>query len=433
MKNRIGKKDKPNSRRIQNGLFCAASIGIAMISGCGDKKHNDDNKNFNGGGGGQSLQTVTADFSGAVGVLVIDSSQSGSLRLNGFANESMSLADSGSNDTSLVKVDNQGDIKSALSTAESDSENGGCCQQPLPRIKTIAVSPNKEIYLHFERPFVYKAPDSPEGWSKANDPVNGYQCQIFKVKGGDLDDLRVNPPDPSAGNLECLDSEHFVDSWQAQRNSVFQFDKDSNVYYPGSLPNGGGKMVVYKRTADGTTSEVINSNICVQDFLVAKSGGVFYTGTSKCDGSGGGSGGFFRYVSPSSSVIEIARDWWNFVFEPISTSSADKAVFFGPDPRSSTTASWNSACLFAFDPAGGSSASDRINNVITCGADIWSWIQMTRTEDVAAYGSGYQNGNSSPSNAWITEFKSRCESSGKVFAGGGSQISAIKQTSDGAT
>ena len=56
---------------------------------------------------------------------------------------------------------------------------------------------------------------------------------------------------------------------------------------------------------------------------------------------------------------------------------------------------------------------------------------MNRTEDVADYGSGYSSGNSDPSAAWTAEFTSRCTSEGQTFAGGGSQISAIKQTSGG--
>ncbi len=379
-----------------------------------------------------------------MGVLVIDPNQAassgGSLRLIGREDGpvNLSLADSGSStdgDGSLAKVDASGEVKSAISSgseedADSKDNTGWCCKPTLPAVKTIAVSPAKEIYLHFEYPFTYKTPEDGD-WGKANNPSSGNQCQIFKVKGGTIDELINNPP-TDAGNLECLDNLHFVDSWQAQRNSVFQFDADSNVYYPGSIPNGQGKMVVYKRTPDGKVTEMINSNICVQDFLVTKTGGVFYTGNSNCqNGGGGSSGGFFRYVSPSSSIIEIARDWWNFVFEPSATATGDKAVFFGPDPRSSQTASWDSACLFDFDPNGGSTASQRITPAITCGSDIWSWINMSRSQDITAFGRGYTSGNSSPDDAWISEYKSRCESSGKVFAGGGSQITSIKQTSTG--
>ncbi|HET9236717.1 MAG TPA: hypothetical protein VFO10_05680 [Oligoflexus sp.] len=411
---------------------------MILLQSCGGKK--DDGRKGGGpmnGGGQQALTDVKADFSGAVGVLVIDPNQTtSSLRLIGGEDGpvNLSLAETGtSGDGSLAKVGSDGEVSSAISSGGEEDEknnNGWCCKPKLPAVKTIAISPNKEIYLHFERSFVYKAPDDGD-WSDAWEPSSGNMCQIFKVKGGTIEELIANPP-ADAGNLECLDNLHFVDTWQAQRNSVFQFDSESNVYYPGSLPNGNGKMVVYKRTADGKVTEMINSNICVQDFLVTKAGGIFYTGSSNCQNGGGGSGGgFFRYVSPGNSIIEIARDWWNFVFEPTASSTGDKAVFFGPDPTSSKTASWDSACLFNFDPTGGSSAADRIKPAITCGSDIWSWINMTRTADVAVYDTGYTNGNQNPSVAWINEFKSRCESSGQVFAGGGSQISAIKQTSTG--
>lgn len=414
--------------------------GMILLQSCGGKK--DDGRGGGGpmnGGGQQALTDVKADFSGAIGVLVIDPNQTtSSLRLVGGEDGpvNLSLAETGSSDGgdgSLAKVGSDGEVKSAISSGDSEEEqnnNGWCCKPKLPAVKTIAISPSKEIYLHFERAFVYKAPEDGD-WSDAWEASSGLMCQIFKVKGGTIEDLIANPP-ADAGNLECLDNLHFVDSWQAQRNSVFQFDSDSNVYYPGSIPNGNGKMVVYKRTADGKVTEMINSNICVQDFLVTKSGGIFYTGSSNCqNGSGGSGGGFFRYVSPSSSIIEIARDWWNFVFEPSASATGDKAVFFGPDPTSSKTASWDSACLFNFDPNGGSNASDRITPAITCGADIWSWINMTRAADVTAFGTGYTNGNQSPTTEWINEFKSRCESSGQVFAGGGSQISSIKQTTAG--
>jgi hypothetical protein len=405
------------------------SLLVCMsIMSCGKDDGGDDHPP---GPGGQLAQQVTADFSGAVGVLVIDSAgEETGLRLDGARNESFRLQAAGnsSDDTSLVKVDKNGDIKSALSKIESQE---GCCGEDLPRVQTIAISPNGEVYLHFERPWVYRMPENGQ-WDDVWDMANGYQCQIFKIKGGSIDNLRNNPPTAGENNLECIDNLHFVDGWQVQRNSVFQFDDDSNVYYPGALPNGYGKMVVYKRSADGsTTTEVINSNICVQDFLVTGSGGVFYTGTSQCEDNNGGDGGFFRYVSPDNKVREIARDWWNFVFEPVEGADGDEAVFFGPDPRSATTASWNTACLFGFDPAAGSTADTSISETITCGSDIWSWINLDRSEDIATYGHGYHNGNSSPTDGWITEFAERCTSAGQIFAGGGSQISSIKQDSNG--
>ena len=311
--------------------------------------------------------------------------------------------------------------------------NGGPPAPKLPKILTIAVAPNGEVYLHFAQPFMTAATAAldickQDAWNTA-----GCQCQLFRIKGGSYKTLTTQ--EPSADNLECIDATHYANQWQTTRNSVFQFDSSSNVYYPGSPAgtDGGGKQVIYRRTQDGSaTTEMINSNIQVQDYMVTSSGGMFYTGNSGGGGGGGGSGGFFRYVSSTGTVREIARNWWNFVFEPSVAKKGDQAIFFGPDPTIATTATWNSACLFNFDPSK-TTASESIGNVITCGADIWSWINMSRAEDKAedAFGRGFQDGNQSPSAKWKTEFQTRCESSGQIFAGGGSQISAIKQDSAG--
>lgn len=304
----------------------------------------------------------------------------------------------------------------------------------LPKLLTIAVSPTKEIYLHFEKSFIYKdAISTDDPWN----PSNGYQCQIFRVKGGTLDDLLTNTP--SHNNLECIDNTHFIDPWRVFANGVFQFDDTGNVYYPGSIPNTS-KMVVYKQAKDGSSiTEMINANICVQNFFITHSGGVFYTGQT-CQnnqgGGGGGNGGFFRYINPGTdgNIVEITRDWWNFVFDTSQNSNkADTAVFFGPDPRNATTASWDSACLFKFDPSQ-TDPQTRISDIITCGNNINDWLELRRSVDVKTYGEGFNNytgtdKNHTPSLNWKKEFGRRCTSKDEVFAGGGSQISFVKQDS----
>jgi hypothetical protein len=403
-----------------------------------------------GGGGGYNpngnLIQPQVDVSGALGLLVVDNSSSTStqsvaaihnktaallgaplIHPENIHSTSNELTKQASEDGtgSLKKTDSSGNVTAAISVPGATSNQQGG-PQSLPKISTIAVSPVGEIFLHFENPFRHKAPDATT--TQGNPWSDGSYCQLFRVKGGTVDALKTTPP--TGENLECLDYLHFVNNWQAQRNSVFQFDAEGNVYYPGQIPNSP-KMVVYKwNRATGALTEMINSNICVQDFLVTKLGGLFYTGTSSCNGGGSSGGGFFRYISSAGALTEIARDWWNFIYEPITTGTTDKAVFFGPDPTSASTASWNSACLFNFDPNGGSTTADRTKNVITCGSNIWDWVQMRRTEDIATYGQGYVN-NQTASTAYKTEFASRCPSSGQVFAGGGSQISAIKQDSTG--
>ncbi|MEK7690586.1 MAG: hypothetical protein AAB425_06170, partial [Bdellovibrionota bacterium] len=336
-------------------------------------------------------------------------------------------------DKSLSKISSTGEVSTALSTGKSsasDSEKKSFGWKPkLPRIMTIAVSPKLDLYLHFEYPFKHKESDGTQGggWE------DGAHCQIFLVNGS-LTDLKAGSA-PSASNLTCLSYTHMIDNWSAGRLSVFQFDSEGNVYFPGRLHNAPN-MVIYKRArgADGTLTEMINSNICVQDFMVTKSSGIFYTGVTGCQngGGGGGDGGFFRYVKggTNGALTEIARGWWNFVYEAIQSATTDQAVFFGPDPRSASAASWNSACLFRFNPEAGSTTAERTSEVITCGDNIWNWLNMSRAEDVTAFGSGFGN-NNEPTTAWKTEYKARCTSSGQTFAGGGSQISAIKQDAGG--
>jgi hypothetical protein len=425
-------------------LIPILTLTSLWITSC-DKKNNDHNDNF-GSNNGASVILPQVDVSGALGLLVVDNSNNvtsssvvaihnknaaliGTAPIEAknilIAENQKKVAKFSEDGTgSLKKTDANGTVTAAISVPGGVPSNQGGFQQSLPKISTIAVSPIGEIFLHFETPFRHKSPD---GSTNPNDGwADGTYCQLFRVKGGTVDTLKITPP--TGENLECLDYDHFVNNWQAQRNSVFQFDADGNVYFPGQIPNSP-KMVVYKwDRATKALTEMINSNICVQDFLVTKLGGLFYTGTSTC--SGGGSGGFFRYVSSAGALTEIARDWWNFIFEPISTATTDKAVFFGPDPTSASTASWSSACIFNFDPNGGSTTAARTSNVITCGNNIWDWVQMRRTEDINTYGNGYQN-NQTASAAYKTEFASRCTSSGQVFAGGGSQISAIKQDSTG--
>ncbi len=270
------------------------------------------------------------------------------------------------------------------------------------------------------------------------------------MSGGTLDELLVSSPERD--NLECIDNKHFIHHWGRSNDRIFQFNNDGDLYFPGSLPHSG-ETVVYRRSRDGETiDEVINANICVQDYLITGMGGVFYTGQT-CSSDNGGGGGFFRYVEPGTGgqILEIARDWWNFIYDTAVTETSnnnnetettdsevvDTAVFFGPDPRNATTASWETACLFNFNPSE-TDPTSRISEVITCadGHGIWNWLELRRSVDVEAYGEGYHNytGNDSsfsPSVAWKKEYRRRCESKEEVFAGGGSQISAIKQTSKG--
>jgi len=321
---------------------------------------------------------------------------------------------------------------------------GNSTPQTLPSILAVVESTgtDSQVYVQFQNPFQFR--NSPPGVN-AWDATSGYQCQLFRLTGGSAADLKTNAP--ALNNLECIDNKHFVQGWQQGQN-VFQFDSAGNVYYPGGLPNTN-QVVVNKigpsDTWESTPTEIINANICVQNFLVTPSGGVFYTGSTcaggPTGGSMGGNSGYFRYIDPADgSVTQIANNWWNFVYDTrVQTnteSTVDTAVFFGPDPTNATAASWNTACLFEFDPTG-DSPQTRISQTITCGNDIWSWIAMSRAEDITTYGHGlsYQTQNLSTNDiallpSWKAEYQKRCETSSQIFAGG-SQISRIEQTRTG--
>ena len=74
---------------------------------------------------------------------------------------------------------------------------------------------------------------------------------------------------------------------------------------------------------------------------------------------------------------------------------------------------------------------------MSCGRDIWGWLELEREVDVNEFGYGWNNytgseQNYAPSLTWREEYKRRCETKDQIFAGGGSQISSIEQDSNGA-
>ncbi len=454
------------------------ALGALVLVSCGKDNKNNNNGNQEGcvncGQSGQLHVAATADLNGAYGLLVIDKSQEGQASLVDKHNEriskmnltapriepSLNLIEGASyyvkgkpfsfgrksfgltednQGAAMQKINkSSGAIEDALTQDQGENNQGQGPQQKLPKLITIGIAPTKEVYLQFENSFIYKdAPQDANPWEQSS----GYQCQFFKISGGTLDQLLTQEAAPD--NLSCIDNSHFIFGGNNRfSNGIFQFDKSGNIFYPGNIPNGQNTLV-FKQARTGTVppDEVINANIQVSDFLATSLGGVFYTGQT-CQNSancGGGGGGFFRYISPGSNgqIIEIARDWYQFIYDTNhAKTGTDQAVFFGPDPLSASTASWESACLFNFDPSK-TDPSARISALITCGNNIWDWMNLSRSVDVKSYGYGYNNytgsnrNNFSPSNSWKGEFKRRCETKDQVFAGGGSQISSIKQDSTG--
>lgn len=456
-------------------------FSVVLFTGCSDDL-GDNGEDKGGGGGFQRPPQMNLNMENAFGLAVVENDRASALALveehnkridelglvgapkihvAGSEEEGFSLSSEGraftfpsltndkfalveSNEAAqLMSIDKDGTIEEVLTFEDNPNADEFDQKVDYPSVKTVAVSPTGELYLHFSQPFIFKDVSHDENpW----DFENGYQCQIF-TSTSSVEDLLENK-DGVEDALQCIDNLHFISSWQAARESVFQFDNEGNAYYRAEIPNTP-KQLVYKlkrgktyedldRDADAI-SEKINANICVENFLVTQTAGIFYTGQTCQDNNYSGDSGFFRYISPTNVMTEIARGWWNFIFDiqeatGDDTNENDQAVFFGPNPLSATTASWDSACVFNFDPEG-ETPQARISEVITCGSNIWDWVEMRRQVDVDNYGRGYTNwldaGEASPTVAWRKEATRRCEDKSEVFAGGGSQISSIKQDSDG--
>jgi hypothetical protein len=195
------------------------------------------------------------------------------------------------------------------------------------------------------------------------------------------------------------------------------------VYFQAWSTNGDNKGgALFKLTkATNNLKEIISSNIWLQRYAVTKNGGVFYVGNT--NNNQGNNGGYFRYVKPEGGLLPIATGFWGFRFEPIVGDTADKAIFYGPDPRAelSATNPWATAGVFDYDPAAGSSEDDidaKIQSVIPSGGNPWDWMQLRG-----------ENYGEQSTVAWRAEFWSRCLQDNKVFPGG--EVSNLSQSADG--
>ncbi len=428
------------TKHIFKKTIALLTICILSLAGC-QEEGDDDGGTSTGQGGSQDAISTKLDLTDSSGLLVTNgaSSESASIhRKNAeylgiepntavFTNTIKSSGDG--SDVNLQKVDSDGAVSPVL---EWSSEYEGGSQ--ITEIRSIGISPAGEVYLHFEHPFIYRNTDDDgaacsEPW-EAESPCS---CQIFKSTAT-VSEYLDGTEQADFGNLECLDNYHYINNWN-QTGNVFQFDDDSNIYYLATIPNSS-QSVLYKTAqekVDGvfTQTEMVNSSICINDYRVSGNGGLFYVGQNCIDGnwSSGADGSFFRYVSPDGTLTEIARNWWDFTFEIIEGESSDKVLFFGPDPDSSEVATWDSACLFEFDPS--QATGSQATRLVTCNQHIWDWLELRHEEDIATYGN-YRPWDQPPA-TWRSEFKNRCINDSDTFIGGstGSPVRNIKQTSAG--
>lgn len=411
-------------------------VGCSKNDGDGDGRHTPDDNVDEASG---QLVSLKMDLSDSAGLLTTDSSETSRQHIenarylgiepNAGALRAVGRADAllkSSEKSNLKKIDSEGKVGSAV-----ESKTGEWAPS-IPIVKSIGISPNKDVYIQFERNFVYRTTDDNGGscsdpWS-ASSPCS---CQLFKLNST-LTEWTSGTASSEFDNLECIDNEHRLDSWN-QTGGTFQFDSSSNVYFMAGFENAPG-TILYKVSStkvDGkyVKTEMVNKSICIRDWRVTDGGGLFYVGENCIDGQWSGSGAFFRYVSPSGVLVEIARNWWEYTFQPIEGVSGDQVLFFGPDPDSSSVAAWDSTCLFKFDPA--LASGSRGTKLVSCNQHIWDWLELKRSEDIAIYGNHQRWQN--PPAAWRSEYKNRCLNDSDTFIGGnsGTPVKSIVQDASG--
>ncbi|HVZ31678.1 MAG TPA: hypothetical protein VG963_04585, partial [Polyangiaceae bacterium] len=231
------------------------------------------------------------------------------------------------------------------------------------------------------------------------------------------------PADKNLAKLECVTSQYQVPTWDTAR--TMQFDASGKLYFRATtMNNPQGVFMQYDPTTKQLT-EKVNANICWQDVQVTPRGSLFYTGMSMTNGQCGGSGttgAFFRYVSADNKLTEIARNWWDFKYlakQDPNDPNNEKIIFYGPDPNASGDASWNTACLYQYDPSV-TTAADRTTKLVDCAMDGNSYVS----------GSTQMGMQPTPTADQVPGYVERCESSGQLFINGNS-VTALSQLQDG--
>jgi hypothetical protein len=294
--------------------------------------------------------------------------------------------------------------------------------EPLPRVTALGLSPDGSVYVLFEHGFFYRQPTTEEAAAPDFDPYSmqsPYRCQLFRADGSWREQA---PANRSLAELECVTNEYEVPTWDTRR--VMQFDASGKLYFRAVTPANPQGVFLQFNPETKVISEKVNANICWRDVQVTPRGSLFYTGSSGgTDGACGGGTSFFRYVSTDNRLTEIARDWWNFKYlaeqDPADPDN-ERIIFYGPDPNSTGAYSWDSACLYRYNPAI-TIPADRTQKLVECFRDGYSYVNGQNMGP---------NMPQAPADEELPAFQARCESEGQLFIGGDG-VSALSQLEDG--
>lgn len=360
-------------------VFCVfkrlvvAAVCLSLVSGCGIKQPEDEEENSdtNGavgvGGNGDDLYYADA--------FVLDLYGSKGLGIESESKAGLALSP-GDEVANLIKLGEARKILPALKRGIPDGlsaiEDTGA---DMPRVIAIGISPTDDVYVLFEHTFVYRyVAGEAEPWSSSSEA----SCQLFHLKSSLTEALTTKVADGARSNLECVTHIHEVPTWRNEK--VMQFDSFGNLYFPAHVP-GSWKDVYYKyNPSNKELTEVVNGNIWWDYVKVGPQGEVYYTGTTSADGNQGGVG-FFRYISPENNLTEIASNWWNFIFveNHLNVENDGLIRFYGPDPEGSNSYSWDTACVWSYDPL--AAVGSRANKIARCINNIWNWLNESGVSD----------------------------------------------------
>jgi hypothetical protein len=286
--------------------------------------------------------------------------------------------------------------------------------EPLPRVTAVGLSPDGNVYILFERSFMHRQPSAEDMASGVDlyGPSSPFRCQLFRANGS------WQQAAAELAELECVTNQHEVRTWDARR--VMQFDASGKLYFRAGVPAQPKEVFYQYDPATRVLSEKVNGNICWRDVQVTPRGSLFYTGSSTSSDGGCGGTSFFRYVSTDNRLSEIARDWWNFKYlaeQDPEDPNNERIIFYGPDPNSTSSVGWDTACLYRYDPAVADPVA-RTERLVECNSNPFNYV----------YGASAMPGQ--VSDAELAAFGERCHSEGQLFVGG-EGVTGLSQLRDG--
>ena len=223
-----------------------------------------------------AAQPLRFDLKGSAGLAVSNTS---SVKQQDVAQGGSRLMAT-STSSNLLAVSATGETKRALTSGTA-------------QVDQIVIAPSGKVYVVFSSPVNLS---DTAGWSNT-------RCLIAEV-------------DPESSVPACIESTLFgIHRPYRGANPAIQFDGSGGVYYAG-LTIGGTALRKYHA---GVTTDLINDNVSLQDYLVLPEGSVMVRGTTTTSNTS-----WFRRITPQGGVQTVGSGWVEFL-----RRFPDGNVYFG--------------------------------------------------------------------------------------------------------